>query len=348
MTYNLDISTGFKCNFRCSYCFEQKYDQAYTDVEPDDKVINRTIEYIDYLKKKIFTPDDIISLTFYGGEPLLNLDLIEKIAIVHGSDRVKYSIASNGYLVKEKLDQILRINELSNNKLIFGFSYDFFLQDKNRKANTYQKIRDNIKLLYKLKIRIIVVACIPYGDLKYFDKVFFDVLELKRQFPRIDVVFNVDRSKTSKTDFNEEECVEGLTKVKDFLDTYGKNDILTYNNACGTMDIRDTKCVYGHIYGGIDPYGNIYPANNLIFYPKEYVKKCMYLGNIFEDFDVLTEKRTQLISSLNFNRPYECSVCEAPCRVFPWSTIKTDISEFNQMPSEEQCRVHKFLHKYLG
>ena len=348
MIYNLDISTGFQCNFRCKYCFEQKADHAYTNIKPSKKVINRVIEYIQHLKETLLKPDDYLSLTFYGGEPLLNLDLIEDIAKVHKGNQVKYSIASNGYLVKEKLDQILRIKKLSNNKMIFGFSYDFYLQDKNRKENTYQLIRDNIKLIYKFKISTIIVACIPYGDLKDFDKVFFDALELKRQYPKIEMTFNVDRSKTSKTDFNEEECIEGFTKIKSFLNTYGENNILVYNNACGSMDSRDNKCVYGHIYAGIDPYGNIYPANNLIFYNNQYIKNCMYLGNIFEDFAILSKRREELLNKLNFNKPYECTVCEAPCRVFPWTTIVDDISQFNQMPSKEQCIVHKFMHKYLG
>lgn len=349
MIYSLDISTGFQCNFRCNYCFEQKFKNAYTNTKPSNEVIDRIIEYVKYLKKTILTSEeDYISLTYYGGEPLLNLDLIERMATALRGEQVKYSFATNGYLVKEKLDQILRIKQLSNNKMVFGFSYDFYLQDKNRKANTYKLIRDNIKLIYKLKIPTLVVACVPYGDLKDFDKVFFDALDLKRQCTHTPMTFNVDRCKASKTDFNEEECIEGFTKVKNFLDTYGENDIIVYNNACGSADTRDSKCVYGHIYGGIDPEGNIYPANNIIFYNNEYIKKSMYLGNVFEDFDILTEKRNKLIESLDFTRPIDCTTCNAPCRVFPWSTIVDDISQFNKMPSEEHCQVHKFMHKYLG
>lgn len=348
MTYNLDISTGYQCNFRCKYCFEQKANHAYTNNKPNKEIINRTIEYIQYLKETLLQPEDYLSLTFYGGEPLLNLDLIEDIAKVHRSSQVKYSIASNGYLVKEKLDQILKLKALSNNKMIFGFSYDFYLQDKNRKENTYQLIRDNIKLIYKLQIPTIIVACIPYGDLKDFDKVFFDALDIKQKYPKIDIAFNVDRSKTSGTSFNKEECIEGFSKVKEYLDKYGTNDILVYNNACGSRESRDNNCVYGHVYAGIDINGDIYPANNLIFYNNKFIKDSMYLGNIFEDFTILDKKRKKLLNKLNFNRPYECTVCEAPCRVFPWTTIVDDISQFNGLPNLEQCEVHKFMHKYLG
>jgi hypothetical protein len=54
-----------------------------------------------------------------------------------------------------------------------------------------------------------------------------------------------------------------------------------------------------------------------------------------------------LFKDLNFNTPKECEGCNVPCRVFPWDTIKTDISEFNGMPEEEHCIILKLLAEYI-
>ena len=73
----------------------------------------------------------------------------------------------------------------------------------------------------------------------------------------------------------------------------------------------------------------------------------MYLGNVNEEFSVLDEKREELIESLNHDISGKCSSCVTPCQLLPWSTIKTGVQEFNAMPEENHCRIHKLVKKYL-
>lgn len=73
----------------------------------------------------------------------------------------------------------------------------------------------------------------------------------------------------------------------------------------------------------------------------------MYLGNINEDFAVLDKKRDDLISSLNYDIGEECRDCGTPCQLLPWNTIQTGAEEFNAMPDENHCRIHKLVKKYL-
>ena len=65
------------------------------------------------------------------------------------------------------------------------------------------------------------------------------------------------------------------------------------------------------------------------------------------DFSELDKKHEELFKDLNFNTPKECEGCNVPCRVFPWDTIKTDISEFNTMPEKDHCTILKLLAEYI-
>ena len=345
-TYILDITLGYQCNFRCKYCFEQKSSIAYTKTEYSEKVFNRTIEYIDYLLNNVFNKHDKLCITFYGGEPLLYIDTILKYTTTLKGKIYKYNIVTNGYLVDKYIDKLLFIRS-SGCSLKINVSYDYILQNKNRQDYTYNKVRNNIKLLHNNGFKCNTITVFPYEDLKYFDQVFIDCLELQKELPKLHSFFNVDRSKTSGTSFNEEECIYGFKKVQEYLSKNNLDNCLMYNGRCGNRNDREKLCMTGNVYASIDIDGNIYPTYNVIFTRPE-IQKLMCYGSIFDNFDNITIYRNNLLNNLNFTLPDKCLHCNTPCRVFPWSTIKTDISEFNGLPSEEHCNVHKFINKYLG
>ena len=344
--YILDIGLGNECNFRCKYCFEQKSQIAYTRFIDNEEIFIKTCEYIDFILNNELSSKDKLCITFYGGEPLLYIDKIIKFTNRFKSRIYKYNIVTNGYLLDKYLDKLLYIRS-SGCSLKLQVSYDYYLQNKNRQNNTYSKIRDNIKLMHKYNFKCNTITVFPYSDLQYFDKVFFDILELKKELPKLNTVFNVDRSNISNTSFNKELCIPGFTRVKEYLDTYNLDNFLQYNGRCGDRTETKKLCMIGNIYAAIDIQGNIYPAYNVIYTRPELQKLIIY-GTVFQDFTEISKYKNKLLSSLNFTLPDKCRDCNSPCRVFPWSTIKTSLDEFNGLPSEEHCEVHKFLHEYLG
>ena len=156
--------------------------------------------------------------------------------------------------------------------------------------------------------------------------------------------FNLIKLNTS---FNKELCIPGFTKVKEYLDKYNLDNFLQYNGRCGNRTETEKLCMTGNVYAAIDAQGNIYPTYNVI-YAKPELQKLITYGTVFQDFTEISKYKNKLLSSLNFTLPDKCRDCNSPCRVFPWSTIKTSLDEFNGLPSEEHCEVHKFLHEYLG
>ncbi|MBQ7943895.1 MAG: radical SAM protein [Lachnospiraceae bacterium] len=89
------IAPTLECNFRCPYCYE--VGKRYNTMT--EEVIENTIKFINEQSKDMAK----ISIAWYGGEPLLRIDLIEKIT--QGIENVeKYSanIVTNGYYLTEE------------------------------------------------------------------------------------------------------------------------------------------------------------------------------------------------------------------------------------------------------
>ena len=94
----LTIAPTMKCNFRCPYCYEKGRNLATMSIE----TIQKTKNFISSLKKTY----NNLSVTWYGGEPLLALPIIKELMElsikVFGSQNVHSSLISNGYLMTQQ------------------------------------------------------------------------------------------------------------------------------------------------------------------------------------------------------------------------------------------------------
>ena len=97
----LIVAPTLECNFKCVYCYEEPKKGFMKD---------EVIEDLLSLLNNAFSTSEIetLSLVWYGGEPLLAPDIIEKISLniqeICKKHAVKFhsSIITNGYLVNEK------------------------------------------------------------------------------------------------------------------------------------------------------------------------------------------------------------------------------------------------------
>ena len=104
----LTVVTTFQCNYQCSYCFEQ--------CDRNTDLSESTMEdYLKYIKKEIDDNPNLkyFRIIWFGGEPLLRFDVIERISdfvITYCDEKgIKYSagVISNGYLyTKEKSERL--------------------------------------------------------------------------------------------------------------------------------------------------------------------------------------------------------------------------------------------------
>ncbi|MFV0441536.1 MAG: 4Fe-4S cluster-binding domain-containing protein [Lachnospirales bacterium] len=91
---HLSIMTTLKCNFKCTYCFEEP-----KNIELNEQVENKILSFI----KKNIKIYKSIHIDWYGGEPLINIKSIEclseKIIEICNENGVQYwaTITTNGY-----------------------------------------------------------------------------------------------------------------------------------------------------------------------------------------------------------------------------------------------------------
>ena len=153
----LTICPTMGCNFDCPYCFED-HSSGKMSAEVQDDVIELTKRMLDASGAKD------ISVTWFGGEPLLAPDIIESL-----SDRLmalaeerggeySASIITNGYLLTQEMVDMLERYKVNSAQVTIdgiGATHDA----TRRLANggpTFERIIDNlrhVKIPFKVSIR---------------------------------------------------------------------------------------------------------------------------------------------------------------------------------------------------
>jgi len=105
-TLSLTIATTADCNFRCPYCYEKDVIKPiHMSVDIQDKII-------ELVKSQSGTISNL-SVVWYGGEPLMALDVIERLSRVFieicEENKITYfaNIITNGYLLNSKTANLL-------------------------------------------------------------------------------------------------------------------------------------------------------------------------------------------------------------------------------------------------
>ncbi|WP_054743909.1 radical SAM protein [Cellulosilyticum ruminicola] len=129
-----------QCNFRCSYCInssEYNFSKGYSNCNISIDTIDKALElYVTNYKKSLeWNPKNRFSITFYGGEPLLQYDkicyTIEKVKKYYKILDAQYTITTNGYLLTEDKVKYLIDNNVYINVSIDGYEE---IHDLNRKT----------------------------------------------------------------------------------------------------------------------------------------------------------------------------------------------------------------------
>ncbi len=152
-SFSLIIQPTLDCNFRCTYCYEK-----HAKITMDDQTADKILTFVDNISKKV----NILKISWFGGEPLLEIDriiqLTAKFKIICEKNNCKYkaNMASNGYLFTDEI-----IDQLSELEIKYiQITLDGCREYHNKKRplengeGTFDKVMENIIKLSNKNIKI--------------------------------------------------------------------------------------------------------------------------------------------------------------------------------------------------
>ncbi len=300
------LSLTHDCPLSCSYCYagEKK------NVSISKKTVDKAVEF---LFKQEF---DKLEFGFFGGEPLLEWDLLkystEKIKEMAKERKIatKQTITTNGVLLTPE-----KINWLKKERFYMVISIDGNQKMHNQHRvfkggmGSFDSVIFGLKLLqkeYKIGEYAINIVITPL-NIKYFSE---SIIELYHNYSIEDFIIAIDF--TSNWDDYSNIWKEEFEKVGDFyLKIYQKGENITISflddkiktGINGGYD-RCKTCSFGVNEIVVAPSGNLYPCERLI---SNDLDENMIIGNVFNGFDL--EKKRFLLKNRG-NRNQECKSCK--------------------------------------
>ena len=140
------------CNARCIYCYEAGMKQ----VTMTEETVQQTIRYI-----LSHDTEQGVSLSWFGGEPLLCPEIIDKICSSLKEEGIQYAskAVTNGSLITpEMIEKMKRLWNLSFMQISMDGAEADYKQRKNYYVydQTYDRVLNNINLLAKAGIDVSV------------------------------------------------------------------------------------------------------------------------------------------------------------------------------------------------
>lgn len=153
------FETTEECNLRCKYC---GYSEIYNTFEERGKQklsFFKAKLFLDYMLKKWNSKQNAsfntqITISFYGGEPLLNFNFIEQVVNYVSNWRlennfIKFSMTTNGTLLDRYMDFLVKW-DFSLFVSIDGNEYHNSFRTYANGKNSYEKVYNNISLIKRM------------------------------------------------------------------------------------------------------------------------------------------------------------------------------------------------------
>ncbi len=332
----IDICCTWACNFRCEYCYQHR-EQGKSHSMPKEVAL-ASVEYIKHIKASF--PEKEVILNFFGGEPLLAVDVITRFVRRLGA-LVKYVVITNGSLLHKHAEYLRRLADTCGAQIAVTVSYDYWLQ-ASRQAGSSALVRKNILLAHGLGLCSKTISVFQYKDLLHFDSVVRDFLELRHCIPELKLVFNLDRRGSGGAEISREQLIAAIGRAKALLPGGISDGIIQYN----TDEGGKAGCISGSFFAGISPDGDIYPIGN-IAYEEESTRTLFCLGNVRAPFQKLDERRQAFTAWMNsIRRPDACGHCRTPCRFPAWHYMEHG-GATRIVPDETLCLVQGILAEHL-
>lgn len=273
------LSVTEDCNFRCSYCaYSDLYKNSrnhsfkYMDFEVAKRAVDIYLNYIIEGKKyNLFRKP---TFSFYGGEPLLNFDLIKKIVNYIKKiypDDIQLTITTNGSLLNKDVADYLMENNFS-----ILVSLDGHVEEQNRKRK-YENNQETFNIVFN-NIKYLV-------DKDYEDLFICPVFDWKTDFIKCDDFFKINNLKVLSVSQVDE------VYTNSYYNQFSQDDFIKYNKVIKKIkeNYVPNKFNYSYLYYLIEyPFVSTLLDSNLINYSKlfhDFTASCTPGDKLFVNSD---------------------------------------------------------------
>jgi len=176
---NFTICPTMGCNLRCTYCFEEGIQESSETMTIEQLEI--IFDYIRSSTKKTIKP---ISITLFGGEPLLkvNKDIVQKILDFCVEIKCSASIITNGTTLEYYIPMLNKYCRENEERLAIQITLDGNRMIHNQRriradgTGTFDRVIDSINLADKYGYQTAVRINIDQDNFYYLDDV-IDVIK---------------------------------------------------------------------------------------------------------------------------------------------------------------------------
>lgn len=302
---NLPTSASFlvteNCNLRCKYCFEKHNNNVMTE-----EVAYKALEMLSDNAVKEHQRE--FHAMIFGGEPLLNIDLIDKI-FHKGEDLAKEkglrftsTIITNATIFNEEIESVLGWHKHSSNlTLQLSIDGDKETQDEYRVTvdgkGSFDKVDENVPKFFNIfkgeEHKICIHGCLNKKTLpKMYNNFMFFIDKWKAQ--------NIWFLPVMEENWDEEDVKiyeEQQGKIYGYIRNIliEKRDVSAIDlyaplDRCRNHFFADKPCGAGDTFVTITANGDIYACHQMYFNDPEQKTK---IGDVFEGLD--EEKRKPFV-----------------------------------------------------
>lgn len=344
-TLHFEINVTDACNLNCVYCSELmvKRKSQYITTE----AVNAYIAYI----KSVIDKYDIISVNYFGGEPLLNMPVIEKVTEQLAEyDNIRFNVITNGTLLKKNSEFFNKYKD----RFFIQVSYDGNPNHDKNRCNTSFIVKDNIRFGLANDYNIALHSVICPEDFKNLYSSYLDLCSLKVP-GEINYVVEFAHSyhdvdeKLKNRWINDLKYNLKLILMCELIDSPKMLWFKMYN--------RDAKAIRAYCSAGIDNFslsynGDIYKCHGAVYSDDDAHRIC----SIFDD--KLDEKlmETSKLHSCNKTMCEECQKCKSlicyNCHTSNYArnvdlVDKDYFTRWNSQNDPYICEIYRTISNYI-
>ncbi|MGE5474503.1 MAG: radical SAM protein [Ignavibacteriales bacterium] len=283
------------CNLRCKYCYENANRCTKRYMSFDTAKMSADFLFDNALKHGVKS----LKWTFFGGEPLLNLDvMISFFRYVVDKSKINniksnFSLVTNGTIYNKQFEEFILEWYKATKQVSIQVSTDGIpeVQDENRitinSKPTSRIVLENIlkiKTLFKKnKIDISSLHTHAVVTKAAIPKVFSSY----KYFKHLGIINDISFELLHEEDWDENDIsiyIDQLSQIADYVykECVSSCSLKPYENAKGLIAMKTDKahentCEAGKTVCAINPKGDIYPCDKAYFSSSNFI-----IGNIFE------------------------------------------------------------------